>query len=188
MGNCDTRSGKGTLEFAGSQRVKGKRDHAVIALLVDQGPRRVISISRPTVYRTLLRNRRLILCCKICVLDCPMHTWLKALPLLFFPLASQTYPQQATDLTRVAQINLKEHPDSFRLFSSSDEDHGRRAPLFSVAVAPDGDVLALVARQSGPWHVVRVKNWLRPKPRWNASTYRGTARLCSQAASVSSRK
>lgn len=84
--------------------------------------------------------------------------------MLFFPLAPQTYAQQTAGLTQVAQINLQEHPDSFRLFSGSDEDHGRRAPLFSVAVAPDGDLLALVAKQSGPWHVVRVKNWLGPKP------------------------
>ena len=76
----------------------------------------------------------------------------------------RTYCQPTTNLTQVAQINLKEHPDSFRLFSPSDEDHGRRAPLFSVALAPDGDLLALIAKQSGPWQVVRVKNWLGQKP------------------------
>lgn len=79
-------------------------------------------------------------------------------------LTMRAYSQQTSNLTQVARIDLKENPDSFRLFSGFDEDHGRRAPLFAVATTPDGDLVALVAAQSGPWHLVRVRDWAAPKP------------------------
>lgn len=93
-----------------------------------------------------------------------MRIWANTSVLFLLLLGLRTYCQPTTTLTQVAQIKLKEHPDSFRLFSPSDEDLGRRVPLFCVALAPDGDLLALIAKQSGPWQVVRGKNWLGQKP------------------------
>ena len=94
-----------------------------------------------------------------------MHTWANTLPIFFcFLLTLRTYPQRTTGLAQVAQIDLQEHPDSLRLFSESDEDHGRRAPLFAIALTPDNDFLGLIGKHSGPWNVIRIKNWLGQKP------------------------
>jgi hypothetical protein len=96
-----------------------------------------------------------------------MRTRANALLLAFSLLLTLTlraYSQQTSNLTQVARIDLKGHPDSFRLFSGSDEDHGRRGPLFAVDTTPGGDFVALVAMQSGPWHLIRARDWAAPKP------------------------
>ena len=88
----------------------------------------------------------------------------KLLFVIGFLLNFAAYAQQTLNLTQIAKIDLKEHPDSFRLFSGSDEDHGRNGPLFSIVTMPDGGLAALVAKQSGPWHLILVSNWATQKP------------------------
>lgn len=88
----------------------------------------------------------------------------KVLPLAFcLFLTGSAQSQQTFGINKIAQIDLKEYADTFRLFSGSDEDHGRRAKLFTLAVTPEGDFVALIAMQSGPWHLVRIKDWVTGK-------------------------
>jgi hypothetical protein len=64
-------------------------------------------------------------------------------------------------LTRISSISLRLHPDSFYLFNW---EHYRHGPLFDMAVAPDGDFLALVGMQDSHWQLIRVKEWWSPNP------------------------
>ena len=72
--------------------------------------------------------------------------------------------QQISGLAKIAKTDLREQPKTFRLFSGSDEDQGRRAPLFNIEMTPDGDLLCLIAMQSGPWRLIRVRDWTTQRP------------------------